>query len=266
MDAPPMTPDRSRELEALRSRAYGPGADIASDPEALARLHELEELARRAEQGGPAADEPPARPRPADEADVDDAPAPRIRRESEVEPAPPSERDPDTEADAAIPAAAPGETPRRTARWAWAVAGLAVGAIAGGAVTASVLAANTERADAVLARTTDGADSSPWEDRLQYWGLEPDSLQAYEPFDVMGVWTARGSEQSRCLVLSYQEDAVMASCADAGFDPVFDFTIDEDMPISFSDELEPGTVVRFIARTDGVEVWVRAPGASLEGG
>ncbi|GAA3627271.1 hypothetical protein GCM10022200_07110 [Microbacterium awajiense] len=262
MDAPPMTPDRSRELAALRSRAYGPGADIASDPAALARLRELEELARGdepaeqtvIEEQVAAAQHPP---------DEDDAPAPRIRRDPEPEPAAQSGAD----VSGAEAADAPGSPapPRRTPPWVWAVAGLAVGAIAGGAVTASVLAANSERADAVLARTTDGVDSGPWEDRLQYWGLEPDSLQAYEPFDAMGVWTARGSEQSRCLVLSYQDEAVMASCADAGFDPVFDFTIDEDMPISFSDDLEPGTVVRFVARPDTVEVWVRAPGAPLDG-
>lgn len=41
------------ELSALRARAYGPGADLDDDPEAIRRLHELEELAlaRRAEEG-----------------------------------------------------------------------------------------------------------------------------------------------------------------------------------------------------------------------
>lgn len=34
------------ELRALRARAYGPHADIAEDPAALRRLHELEERAR----------------------------------------------------------------------------------------------------------------------------------------------------------------------------------------------------------------------------
>ncbi len=37
----------SRELAALRRRAYGPDADIQSDPAAVRRLSELEDLARR---------------------------------------------------------------------------------------------------------------------------------------------------------------------------------------------------------------------------
>ena len=34
------------ELATLRERAYGPGADILDDPDALARLHELEAEAK----------------------------------------------------------------------------------------------------------------------------------------------------------------------------------------------------------------------------
>ena len=34
------------ELAALLERAYGPGADILDDPDALARLHELEAEAK----------------------------------------------------------------------------------------------------------------------------------------------------------------------------------------------------------------------------
>src|SRR4029450_3948501 len=56
MDAPSLTPERSRELADLRRRAYGPDADIQRDPGALHRLHELEALAREE----PAAAEAPA--------------------------------------------------------------------------------------------------------------------------------------------------------------------------------------------------------------
>lgn len=38
--------DASDELRALRARAYGPGADISSDPDALRRLAELEARTR----------------------------------------------------------------------------------------------------------------------------------------------------------------------------------------------------------------------------
>ena len=59
------------ELEALRRRAFGPDADIHDDPAALARLIELEDLARpgRAERPSPkprpAASEPPREVAPA---------------------------------------------------------------------------------------------------------------------------------------------------------------------------------------------------------
>lgn len=52
------------ELAALRARAYGPDADIHTDPEAVARLRALEHDARRAPDAAPAspAPAPPALP------------------------------------------------------------------------------------------------------------------------------------------------------------------------------------------------------------
>ena len=42
METPSVPPDAERELAELRTRAYGPDADIQTDPAALARLRELE--------------------------------------------------------------------------------------------------------------------------------------------------------------------------------------------------------------------------------
>ncbi|MGA7149614.1 MAG: hypothetical protein WBX17_14145 [Microbacterium sp.] len=53
------------ELQELRARAYGPGADIDQDAAALRRLHELESLNRDwadAEAGAPASQPPPSGP------------------------------------------------------------------------------------------------------------------------------------------------------------------------------------------------------------
>lgn len=50
--------DRAAELRELRLRAYGPDADIESDPAALARLRELEGMRRAA----PGASSPGAAP------------------------------------------------------------------------------------------------------------------------------------------------------------------------------------------------------------
>lgn len=75
------------ELEALRSRAYGPGADIHLDAEALGRLKELEE--RRRPQRPPAAEvqpEPvaaplmPMQPVEAEEPEVEHPLLPLVRR------------------------------------------------------------------------------------------------------------------------------------------------------------------------------------------
>jgi hypothetical protein len=63
MDAPTLSSDRLRELAVLRSRAYGPDADIDRDADALARLVELEELARAEVLDPASADQPAATPR-----------------------------------------------------------------------------------------------------------------------------------------------------------------------------------------------------------
>ena len=69
MTAPSPSPERSRELELLRRRAYGPDADIVLDPAAQRRLRELEDLARHV---GATDDDPvDARPPGADDAKVD---------------------------------------------------------------------------------------------------------------------------------------------------------------------------------------------------
>lgn len=83
-----MTGDES-ELARLRRRAYGPAADIADDPAALARLRELEGASGGAPsfatpvvagpaEDPPAADEPEARPR--DPSPVEEPAAPAARR------------------------------------------------------------------------------------------------------------------------------------------------------------------------------------------
>ncbi|WP_160150865.1 hypothetical protein [Microbacterium timonense] len=88
--------DRSDdELRALRARAYGPDADIHDDPVAMARLHELETLAR---ERTPAPSVPPPQtpmdadaPRAAaDTPETGGVPAPAIPGRGEVAPPAPS--------------------------------------------------------------------------------------------------------------------------------------------------------------------------------
>src|SRR4051794_33631189 len=115
MDAPPLSSERRRELAALRTRAYGPDADIDRDADALARLIELEELSRT-EAPEPVGTTPPATQLPTGETTtvvLDEAGAP----------------------------VAPEQQQSRTGRrripiWAYVVVALAIGLIAGLAVPA----------------------------------------------------------------------------------------------------------------------------------
>lgn len=77
------------ELRRLRARAYGPEADIADDPAALARLEELERRARGAAQKPERGDEPaPARDpeRAAEPGQAPDEAASGQRREVDAAP------------------------------------------------------------------------------------------------------------------------------------------------------------------------------------
>ena len=93
MTASSLSPERMDELAALQRRAYGPDADIEQDQDAVARLRELEDLARRgaiADEVAPVAGEPPASVEaPAEETAATDEAAPaEVIDVGDVPPAP----------------------------------------------------------------------------------------------------------------------------------------------------------------------------------
>jgi hypothetical protein len=253
MDAPSPTPERSRELADLRQRAYGPDADIQSDPDAVRRLSELEELVR-----DPV---PPEHPVAA-------------------EPAPPEQSvSPDGDAsahtiDEEMPAAAVGDpgaadhsNTARPGRWRrvplWTVgaiclvAGIVIGV---GALLLWPKPASTDAApDLTLGLASQTVERAPgFTQNLDYWGVQHGSVVAYDSFGSIGVWAARGQEESRCVMLSAQGQIFAAACAAKGLDPVFDFTVHDNLPVTYDGRpLPEGSVVRFIARTGGIDVWVR---------
>ena len=116
------------ELSALRRRAYGPAADITEDPAALARLAELEDLARPAPPASAASAAPAASAGSAAPADSA-APAGAVATELETVAMPVAA----SVAAAPVAAALPAPRPRR--RWTFAfAAAAAVAAIAAAAI------------------------------------------------------------------------------------------------------------------------------------
>lgn len=239
MDAPPLSSERSRELAALRRRAYGPDADIDDDAAAVDRLHELEALARPREESEPApsvsSDEVPAQ--------TDDTAA--------------------ESPDAALPDPVEAARPwwRRIPVWAIAAASVAVGvAIGAGAVS---LAA--PRPDAILRiDASAGERSANWERDLSAWGLSAGSAQPYEDYDGLGVWMVNSDDGSRCILLEDEGRPVTVNCVGGGLDPVLDVTMYADMGAFFDTERPTGSVTRFIARGSAIEVWERwAQGSAM---
>jgi hypothetical protein len=265
MDASSLTAARSRELADLRRRAYGPNADIDSDPAAQRRLHELEELAR------PSASEPPSRPDRLREghrrgSDPDDAAA---GESSGAQASVALESDPgavDGGAADTPEAAAPATARRwwqRVPLWAvTAVAGIAVGLAAG-------LTWPTDSEpppDLTLDVAPGGGErGAGFTENLNYWGVDPGSVVPHEQFDVIQVWTARAVDESRCVLLSHDGGFLSATCSGGGLDPVLDFTVYDGMSLEFDEPLPIGTVIRFVGRSGHVDVWVSAPGGPQAG-
>lgn len=264
MDAPSLSPERSRELADLRRRAYGPDADIQRDPAAQQRLHELEELARVASSGpdgdlgrppdaAPAMIDveeiPPSRSDAGDggEDHADEASVPTVVGRESTEP---------------VPAPPAGSPPRpwwrRVPLWSIAaVVGLAAGIAVGLAWQTDAEASP----DVTLDIAPDGGQRGEgFTENLDYWGIDGGSVVPHDPYDVIEVWTARTVDESRCLMLSYEGQFLSATCSGAGLDPILDFTVYDGMSMELDTPLPDGTVIRFVGREGHVDVWVSSPG------
>ncbi|MHC2998873.1 hypothetical protein [Microbacterium sp. HJ5] len=254
MDAPSLSPARSRELADLRKRAYGPDADIQRDPVAQARLHELEALARSTAEAAPAAE---ADARPTTPVPDAEATASVAAREEEAT------DDPAEAAPAAAQVADPAAPARR--RWwqrvpLWSVTAL-VGIAAGVAIGVAWPTDSEPPPDLVLDVEPAGAErGAGFTENLNYWGVDPGSVVPHEAFDTIQVWTARAVDDARCVLLSHEGGFLGATCSGAGLDPVLDFTVYDGMSVELDSELPVGTVIRFVGRDGRVAVWVSVPG------
>ncbi|HWM15501.1 MAG TPA: hypothetical protein VNP97_02820 [Microbacterium sp.] len=238
MDGPLTQPERTRELAVLRSRAYGPDADIHLDEGAVARLVELEELARR-RGGASAAPRDPAvtasRIHPAESAAAADAPA--------AVAAPPG--DPS--------AAAPAAHRPRSLRRIWVWGGMAAAALVGLTVGLVVPMMMTPQPQAVLRPIP--LDGDPFND--PGFGFEPESVVRFELFHNLEAWSGETREGSVCVyVLRGADEMVGAGCGPEQLPPAADLTIYSGMPVIDGLDLPDGSVVRFSLRNGVIDVWI----------
>jgi hypothetical protein len=252
MDAPPLSSERKRELAELRSRAYGPDADIHLDANALARLRELEDMAR-ADAPADIADAHPQ------DAAAAEAATPVVPNGSHVAADPadpagasPSSAAPDSpNADETI-ADEPTARPRwwrRLPTWAF-VAGAAAVGLAVGLVLPALMPPHP-----VATLRPAPLDSAELD--FQMYGIQAVSPVRYEPFHDLEVWSAETRQGSMCIVVTTDTAEWMtAGCAPEPLKPSADITYYPGMRPIDGLELPDGSVVRFIMRDDVMEVWI----------
>lgn len=244
MDAPPLSSERRRELAELRSRAYGPDADIDRDADALARLIELEELART---DAPDAVGEPVRSRGAPAAATAAAPA-SVPGDSTAVVVAESGSPVESEASTAI-----GPERRRWWRrvpmWAYLSTALLIGLVIG---LATPGLAPPHPATTLQQVPIDGA---PLDFRM--YGVKAVSLVQYQTFHDLEVWSAETEQGSTCIVVTTDAAEWMtAGCAPAPLAPTADINFYTGMLAISGLEMPDGSVLRFILRGDVMEVWI----------
>ena len=221
------TPGSGSELALLRSRAYGPDADISGDAEALRRLAQLESAIKA--------------PHPdAASASVDLA--------------------------SASAETASGSTPARSRWWlvsliaAVAVVAALVGA--GGLAVIQVMVA--PRPDAVLSTAdvdprTDAALDEQW---LGYFSMNRADLRGFDEYDGFRSWAGTSDDGLQCLFVLGAEGGLAAySCTTSGVMPVADAEVADDSGVT----APPRRIIRFELHGDAVHVFDRSVPGAVEG-
>ena len=229
MDVPPGSGefDESNELDRLRRRAYGPGADIAGDAAAQARLAELEADQRR--QPDPVGEVAAAAPEhaPAGSEPIDGAPA------------------------------APGW---RRRRW-FAILG---GAVAALALIAALVAWMSPRApdfvlapdyefppDFVLALESDSVDADEPKDphgTLNRLGLSADEMRRYEDYGYLSVWSGQSRYGTTCLLVAHPVQGLNEGIGAEACSP-------DDLATIADLAQTTGSLTRFVLKGDHVDVY-----------
>lgn len=247
------------ELAALRRRAYGPGADISADDDALTRLRALEQRQRarrvldtatadsgsdtaRAKRSSDGSDQPTVA------VAADASPDPFSGVDDESSPAPEATGDPE-------------DASRRRIPWRSLLGACALTAVAVVAVTVPVtlwVAALPEQPYAVL----HPIDAPP---NTVFFSPESEA-QRFEDFLGMHVSTgALDYQQGRCILVELQPDradefdsgGTRGACSAPGFEAVIDVSaVDSELSATARAALGDVTAVRFAVVGDEVHVFV----------
>lgn len=254
------------ELRLLRSRAYGPAADIHSDPQALARLAELERAHREVTRApGPATVDPAPPPQPL-------SPGPRTASGA-------SDAAPTAPAPAETPPDAPTPARRRTRpmsapRWAailWPVSLIA--ALALGAAATSAAMPLVSREGAITQVSTLAVDPDfEWPENF----LGPsDGTSGYEDFlgltamtTTGGQWQPEGTDACILLMATDELDTdgssfsgrIYNGCGAGAFPATVVLTVDESMPAALQSRFPVGTALQFVFDGERVGVFRDATG------
>jgi len=235
------------ELRELRARAYGPGGDIADDPEAWSRLRELEDLERASRLPPPAVPAPPVLPEPAPVASPS--------------PTPDDESTPDDE-----PRTRPPLIRSRRGLWLWAASLAVVVALASAATAASLsfvpvrAAAGAPQVDALV---PDLEATTP-----PVFGQRTGSEKAFR--DYYGVTAYGGLVQlddgdnrSPCLYLletanvggETRGNFVYGGCGAGVFPATVQFVVAQGMPTGLVERFGIGASVQFVFDGENVGVF-----------
>jgi hypothetical protein len=247
MDTSPLPPDDERELAVLRARAYGPDADIQTDPAALERLWQLEEALhpraaeRRDDESVP------------DAATAGGAPTATTPEAATAEPG----------AENSAGAAASDDPPRP--RWR-AILATRTGraAIAAAAVLAAGYAVGwlvVPHPDATLHRNADEA-SALAQSMIGFLGARPvdSTIRGYDTFWGIEPWYFEDEQGFHCFMLVTRPGFVDgANCVPPGVELSADIMPSPQVVDGDSEPLPPGSIVRFHYLGDRVDAYFYPP-------
>lgn len=250
MDRPPgpVDPEESDELERLRRRAYGPGADIAGDAAAQARLTELEAAQPRPRT--PVVDTLAWVPAPVEERVPDAAP----------DGGSDNERNPTEESTAGSDAADRAPAARRH-RW-WAFISIAIADVALLAVLLTWVWPREEEhvpspdfgrsADFVLTLESVGADADEPKDphgTLDRLGLNVDEMRRYEDIGYLSVWSGDSRDGKVCLLVAHPGQGLNEGIGFERCEP-------EGVGIIGYLSVPNGSYIQFVLKEDHVDVYI----------
>ncbi len=133
-----------------------------------------------------------------------------------------------------------------------------VSAVLGALVALSAVNLTADRPDATLGPVaSDPTAPADWDEMLRGWDLDPSTTRSFGDFRQIDVWAVRSRIGAPCVLLSSRGRPFALGCASQDLDPVVDFTVQSGMLGILNDQLRDGTLLRFVARDDRVDVWVR---------